>query len=188
MLLRTLTTPRSGVSCLRSFHSATNKGWSSCDHRLGRWIGFTAVFSENFCKRPRLHFQKQWTLSPKENLWLQGGNPIPTHWPGFPEAVAFDPKGIGHGQAVLCNACWTWSNWRWDPSGWLCFTLENHTPKNYYFLILLGLVQVFKGRVSVTALGGGLFQPTNSILGICPRLEHRRFIGQPIWSMFESSS
>ena len=58
-------------------------------------------------------------------------NPIPTLWPGFPEAVAFDPKGIGRGQAVSCNVCWTWSKWWWDPSGWLCFTLENHNVYIY---------------------------------------------------------
>ena len=68
------------------------------------------------------------------------------------------------------------------------FTLENHTPKSYYFLILTAWVQVLGRKVLITVLRGGLFQPTNSVFGVFPSLEQSRFISQPVRSMFESGT
>ena len=80
MLLQTLTTPQSGVSCLGSFHSATSKkGWFSCDHRLGKVVRIhRKLLLWKSRKLPRLLFQNCEPCHTRENLWLQGGKPY-TH-------------------------------------------------------------------------------------------------------------
>ena len=102
---------------------------------LERWWGFTAIsFSENPVSCHAYYSKTVNPVTQEKTYGCKAVNPIPTLWPGFPEAVAFDPKGVGCGQAVSCNVCWTWSKWWWDPSGWLCFTLENHNTCIYIYI------------------------------------------------------
>ena len=114
---------------------------------LERWWGFTAnSFSENPVSCHAYHSKTVNPVTQGKTYGCKAVNPIPTLWPGFPEAVAFDPKGIGCGQAVSCNVCWTWSKWWWDPSGWLCFTLENHTI--YIYILICIYILWMADRIS----------------------------------------